>query len=54
MSRGEIASFLGVTLETISRTFSLLQRRGFIAKQGRRIRLIDLDGLRAAYDLRIR
>jgi CRP/FNR family transcriptional regulator, anaerobic regulatory protein len=54
MSRGDIASFLGVTLETISRTFSLLQRRGFIAKQGRRIRLLDLDGLRAAYDLRIR
>lgn len=54
MSRGEIASFLGVTLETISRTFGLLQRRGFIAKQGRRIRLVDLEGLRAAYDLRIR
>jgi CRP/FNR family transcriptional regulator, anaerobic regulatory protein len=54
MSRAEIASFLGVTLETISRTFSLFQRRGFIAKQGRRIRLVDLEGLRAAYDLRIR
>jgi CRP/FNR family transcriptional regulator, anaerobic regulatory protein len=54
MSRGEIASFLGVTLETISRTFTLFQQRGFIAKQGRRIRLMDLDGLRAAYDLRLR
>lgn len=54
MSRGEIASFLGVTLETISRTFTLFQQRGFIAKQGRRIRLVDLDGLRAAYDLRLR
>jgi CRP/FNR family transcriptional regulator, anaerobic regulatory protein len=54
MSRSEIASFLGLTLETISRTFSLLQRRGFIAKQGRAIRITDLEGLRSAYDLRIR
>jgi CRP/FNR family transcriptional regulator, anaerobic regulatory protein len=54
MSRGDIASFLGVTLETISRTFSLFERRGLIEKQGRNIRIADLDGLRSAYDLRIR
>jgi CRP/FNR family transcriptional regulator, anaerobic regulatory protein len=53
MSRADIASFLGVSLETISRTFTLLQRRGFIARQGRAIRITDLDGLRAAFDLRI-
>jgi CRP/FNR family transcriptional regulator len=54
MSRGDIASFLGVKLETISRTFSLFERRGFIEKQGRNIRLTDFEGLRSAYDLRIR
>lgn len=54
MSRGEIASFLGLTLETISRTFSMLERRGFIEKRGRTIRIRDLEGLRAAYNLRIR
>ena len=53
MSRGDIASFLGVKLETISRTFSLFQRRGFIEKRGRDIRITDLEGLRSAYDLRI-
>lgn len=54
MSRAEIGSFLGMKVETVSRTLTLFERRGFIAKRGRGVRITDLDGLRAAYDLRIR
>lgn len=54
MTRGEIASFLGVTLETISRTFSSFQRRGFIEVNLRHIRITDLEGLQREYDLRLR
>lgn len=54
MSRGEIASFLGVKVETISRTLGLFQRRGFIEVHGRHVRITDLDGLQRAYDLRLR
>lgn len=54
MTRGEIASFLGVTLETVSRTFSLFQRRGFVRVNVRHVRITDLEGLQSAYDLRLR
>lgn len=54
MSRREIASFIGLKVETVSRTLTLFERRGFISKRGRALRITDLDGLRAAYDLRIR
>lgn len=54
MSRGEIASFLGVQLETISRTLSLFQRSGFIQVDGRHMKITDLDGLKREYELRIR
>ena len=54
MSRGDIASFLGVKLETISRAFSAFQRRGFLEVSGRHVRLTDLEGLKSAYGLRLR
>lgn len=54
MSRGDIASFLGVKLETISRTFSAFQRRGFLEVSGRHVRTTDLAGLKSAYGLRLR
>lgn len=37
MSRAEIGNFLGLTTETISRTFSRLRRQGMIACRGREI-----------------
>lgn len=54
MSRGDIASFLGVKLETISRTFSSFQKRGFLEVSGRHVRITDLEGLKSAYGLRLR
>ncbi|HWI82628.1 helix-turn-helix domain-containing protein [Ramlibacter sp.] len=54
MSRAEIASFLGLTLETVSRTLKSFQRRGFLRVDGRHVTITDIDGLRASYDLRIR
>ncbi len=47
MQRQDIASFLGMTLETVSRSFSALQRDGLIEVHGRAIRLLDPAGLAA-------
>jgi len=43
MSRVEIGSFLGLSLETVSRTFSLFQRQGLVTVNNRCIRLHDRD-----------
>lgn len=45
MARHDIASYLGMTLETVSRSFSALQRDGLIAVQGRTVRLLEPDRL---------
>jgi CRP/FNR family transcriptional regulator len=47
MTREEIASFLGLKLETISRLFSRLQAEGFIQVQGRTVKLLDPVALKA-------
>lgn len=41
MTREEIASYLGLVIETVSRTFSRLQEDGIIEVKGRKVRLID-------------
>ena len=41
MSREEIASYLGLVIETVSRTFSRLQDDGIISVHGRKIELLD-------------
>ena len=46
MTREEIASFLGLKLETVSRLFSSLQEQGLLQVQGRAIKLLDLATLR--------
>ena len=46
MTREEIASYLGLKLETVSRLFSSLQEHGFIQVQGRAVKLLDAPGLR--------
>jgi CRP/FNR family transcriptional regulator len=48
VTREEIASYLGLKLETVSRVFSSLQERGFIQVQGRAVKLLDAEGLRRA------
>ena len=46
ISREEIASYLGVRIETISRTLSYFVESGFITLEHRRfIKLIDIEGL---------
>jgi CRP/FNR family transcriptional regulator len=46
MTRDDMGSYLGTTLETVSRTLSRFQKRGLIDTQGKFIRIIDLEGLR--------
>lgn len=50
MSRGEIGSYLGLNLETVSRTFSLLQNRGWIDVSGRHVLLRDRAALVRMFD----
>lgn len=47
MSRAEIGSYLGLAFETVSRIVSRLQDIGLIRKKGRRVGIVDLQGLRA-------
>lgn len=46
MTRAEIGSFLGLTLETVSRAFSGFQSRGWIAVEQRDVTIVDPDALR--------
>ena len=46
MTRTDIADYLGLTLETVSRTLSRFQKRGLIDTQGKFIRIVDIEGLR--------
>ena len=45
MTRGEIGSYLGLSLETVSRHFSALARDGLIEVRKRDISILDLQGL---------
>jgi CRP/FNR family transcriptional regulator len=45
MTREEIGSYLGLKLETVSRTFSKLQDEGLISVQLKLIRILDSTGL---------
>jgi CRP/FNR family transcriptional regulator len=53
MSRAEIGSYLGMTLETVSRTFSAFQQQRLLEVDKRHIRIIDLDGLTQAFEMRL-
>ena len=46
MSREEIGSYLGLTLETVSRLFTRLHREGLISAHQRAVQLNDLSRLR--------
>jgi CRP/FNR family transcriptional regulator, anaerobic regulatory protein len=46
MTREDMGSYLGTTLETVSRTLSRFQKRGLIDAQGKFIRILDLEGLK--------
>lgn len=45
MSRNEIGSYLGLKLETVSRTFSRLQDNHLLAVEKKHVRILDIHGL---------
>ena len=46
MTRQEIADYLGLTIETVSRSFSELKRRGLIALEKQdRVRIVDVEAM---------
>jgi CRP/FNR family transcriptional regulator len=47
MSREDIASYLGLVIETVSRTLTRLQDEGVIAVRGRKLRILDRQRLDA-------
>jgi CRP/FNR family transcriptional regulator len=47
MTREEIGSYLGLSLETVSRLFSRFQDDGLITVQQKHIRILDVPGLRS-------
>jgi len=49
MSRAEIGSYLGMKLETVSRTFSAFQQQGVLEVDKRHIRILDPDALALAF-----
>lgn len=46
MSRADLANYLGLVLETVSRLFGRLQEMGLIEVRRREIRILDPEGLR--------
>ncbi|MFC5499384.1 fumarate/nitrate reduction transcriptional regulator Fnr [Caenimonas terrae] len=53
MSRAEIGSYLGLTLETVSRTFSSFQQQGLLEVDKRHIRILDLVAFTASFEIRL-
>jgi CRP/FNR family transcriptional regulator, anaerobic regulatory protein len=53
MSRAEIGSYLGMKLETVSRTFSAFAHQRLLEVDKKHVRITDLDGLQQAFDLRV-
>jgi CRP/FNR family transcriptional regulator, anaerobic regulatory protein len=53
MSRAEIGSYLGLKLETVSRTFSAFQQRRLLEVDKRHVRIIDMQGLARGVEARV-
>jgi CRP/FNR family transcriptional regulator len=53
MSRAEIGSYLGMKLETVSRTFSAFAQQRLLEVDKKHVRITDLQGLQHAFDLRV-
>lgn len=50
MSRADIGSYLGMTLETVSRTLSLFDRQGWIEINKKHVRITNFEGLTRAVE----
>lgn len=46
MTRSDIGEYLGLTVETVSRIFTGLQRKGLIEVDNREVELVDIEALR--------
>jgi CRP/FNR family transcriptional regulator, anaerobic regulatory protein len=53
MSRAEIGSYLGMKLETVSRTFSAFQHQRLLEVDKKHVRITDLDGLTRTFEMRV-
>ena len=53
MSRADIGSYLGMTLETVSRTFSGFQHQQLLQVDKKHVRILDLQGLRRAFEVNL-
>lgn len=47
MARNDIANFLGLAVETVSRVFTRYQNQGLLKARGRDVELLDMDALHA-------
>ncbi|MEX2131396.1 MAG: fumarate/nitrate reduction transcriptional regulator Fnr [Pseudohongiellaceae bacterium] len=47
MTRGDIGEYLGLTLETVSRIFTGLQKKGIIAVRNKEVEILDAGALKA-------
>ncbi len=54
MSRQEIGSYLGMKLETVSRTFSAFQQQGLLEVDKRHIRIVNVEGMKREFETRAR
>jgi CRP/FNR family transcriptional regulator len=53
MSRAEIGSYLGMKLETVSRTFSAFQQQRLLEVDKKHVRILDLAGLAGLVERRV-
>jgi CRP/FNR family transcriptional regulator len=49
MTRADIGSYLGLKIETVSRTFTTLGNAGLIEVSSKHVRLVDVDGIDRRY-----
>ena len=53
MSRAEIGSYLGMKLETVSRTFSQFQQQRLLEVDKKHIRILDMDAMTRSFETRV-
>ena len=53
MTRADIGSYLGMKLETVSRTLSAFQQQRLLDVDKKHVRIVDMDGLMRAFELRL-
>jgi len=53
MSRAEIGSYLGMKLETVSRTFSAFQQQRLLEVDKRHVRIVDMEGLKRRFEVQV-